>query len=84
MKITYDPEVDASSIIFQDTTVTTRELGEGIAAEFDASGHLAGIEVLDVAKRTGDRDTLHKLILLATQEAFQQVILERNTANAPA
>jgi len=32
MKISYDPEVDALSITFHDTTVTTKHLAEGIAA----------------------------------------------------
>jgi uncharacterized protein YuzE len=31
MKIAYDREVDALSIVFRDTTVTTRELGFGVA-----------------------------------------------------
>src|SRR5438128_479074 len=35
MKIRYDAEVDALSIIFRDTTVTTEELAEGIAGEYD-------------------------------------------------
>jgi hypothetical protein len=33
MKNMYDQEVDAFSIVFSDTTVTTAELAEGIAAE---------------------------------------------------
>ena len=37
MKIAYDAEVDALSIIFRETTVTTKHLAEGIAAE--RSGH---------------------------------------------
>ena len=47
MKITYDPEVDALYIRFQETTVTTMHLAEGIAADYDADGRLAGIEVLE-------------------------------------
>jgi len=39
-------------------------LSEGIAADYDADGHLAGIEVLDAVKRLGDRS------------AFKQVTLE--------
>ena len=38
MRISYDPEVDAMSIVFRETTVTTRHLGEGIAADVDAQG----------------------------------------------
>ena len=42
MKIRYDAEVDALSIVFQETTVTTQELAEGISAEYDALvGHLS-------------------------------------------
>ena len=63
MKISYDPEVDALSITFRETTVTTRELGEGITAEFDAEGKLVGIEILDAAKRLGGTDPLRQVIL---------------------
>lgn len=64
MKISYDAEVDALSITFRETTVTTRELGEGIAADFDAEGQLAGIEILDAMKRVGGgNETLRQVIL---------------------
>lgn len=63
MKISYDAEVDALSITFRETTVTTRHLAEGIAADYDASGRLAGIEVLDAVRRFGDRDTLQQVII---------------------
>jgi uncharacterized protein YuzE len=63
MKITYDAEVDAMSITFSETTVTTRDLGDGIAAEFDADGKLAGLEILDAGKRLGGRDPLRQVIL---------------------
>ena len=53
MKITYDAEADALSIIFADTTVTTQHLAEGIAADYDAAGCLAGLEILDVRSRLG-------------------------------
>jgi uncharacterized protein YuzE len=63
MKIRYDAEVDALCIVFRETTVTTVQLGEGIAAEYDASGRLAGLEILDAQKRFGDRDTLRQVVL---------------------
>jgi uncharacterized protein YuzE len=63
MKITYDPEVDALSITFRETTVTTKHLDDGIAADFDNEGHLAGIEVLDVLARIGDSGVLRQVIL---------------------
>jgi uncharacterized protein YuzE len=63
MKITYDPEVDALSITFRETTVTTKHLAEGIAADYDAEGKLAGLEILDAVKRFGGRETLRQVIL---------------------
>ena len=54
MRITYDQEVDALYFRFQETTVTTKHLAEGIAADYDSEGRLAGIEILDAMKRLGD------------------------------
>jgi uncharacterized protein YuzE len=34
--------------------VTTEHLAEGIAADYDTKGRLAGIEILDAMKRFGD------------------------------
>ena len=64
MRITYDAEVDALYIRFRETTVTTQELGEGIAIDVDASGQLAGIEVLDVKRRLGDGEDIFRHIIL--------------------
>lgn len=64
MRISYDPEVDALSIVFRETTVTTRELTDGVTGEFDTEGRLVGIEILDASSRFGDEAT------------FQQVVLE--------
>ena len=63
MRIRYDSEVDALSITFQETTVTTRDLGDGIAADFDEQGRLAGLEILDATKRLGQVDTLRQVVL---------------------
>ena len=63
MKITYDPEVDALYIQFLDTTVNTKHLAEGIAADYDSEGRLAGIEILDALKRFGDLQTLRQVTL---------------------
>ena len=53
MKITYDPGVDALYIRFSEATVTTKHLSEGLAADFDALGRLAGIEVLSAEYNLG-------------------------------
>jgi uncharacterized protein YuzE len=63
MRITYDPEVDALYIRFRESTVTTKHLAEGIAADYDSGGKLAGLEILDAVKRFGDRETLKKVTL---------------------
>ena len=63
MRITYDPGVDALYIRFEEGTVTTKHLSNGIAADFDSKGKLAGIEILDALKRFGDKQTLKKVTL---------------------
>jgi uncharacterized protein YuzE len=63
MRIRYDSEVDALSIIFRDTTVTTQDLAEGIAGEYDAQGQLVGLEILDAVKRFGDPSTMQQIVL---------------------
>lgn len=64
MRITYDPRVDALYIRFTETTVTTKHLAEGIAADYDTRGQLAGIEILGALKRLGgDKAILRKVIL---------------------
>jgi uncharacterized protein YuzE len=63
MKISYDPEVDALSITFRETTVTTKHLGEGIAADYDSEGRLAGLEILDAQKRFGGSETMRSVEL---------------------
>ena len=63
MKITYDPDVDALYIRFHETTVTTKHLAEGLAADYDSEGHLAGIEILDAIKRLGDKDVFRQVTL---------------------
>ncbi len=70
MKITYDKEVDALYIRFLETTVTTKHLADGLAADFDADGNLADVEVLDAARKLGP-------------EALRQVTLENIAISQP-
>ena len=63
MKIIYDAEADALSIVFAETTVTTKHLAEGLAADYDAAGCLAGLEILDVCSRLGSADTCRRIVL---------------------
>lgn len=50
MKIKYDKITDTLYVEFLDTTVTTKRLSPDIAVDYDASGKIAGIEVLDAKK----------------------------------
>ena len=63
MKIVYDAEVDALSITFREATVTTQHVAEGIAVDYDSEGQLAGVEILDAAKRFGGRETLRQVVM---------------------
>ena len=72
MRITYDAQVDALYISFRDTKVTTKPLGEGIAVDYDAEGHLAGVEILDAVSRLGE------------QHPFRQITLEDIALAKPA
>ncbi|MEX2598712.1 MAG: DUF2283 domain-containing protein [Dehalococcoidia bacterium] len=63
MRITYDPEVDALYIRFRETSVTTERLAGGLALDYDTTGRLAGIEVLDARSRLGDLDSLDSVTL---------------------
>lgn len=64
MRITYDAEVDALYIRFRETTVTTKHLAEGVAADYDHQGQLAGIEILDAVKRLGGDKAIFKKVTL--------------------
>ena len=63
MRLTYDPGVDALYIMFKETKVTTKHIAEGIAADYDSEGRLAGIEILDALKRLGDKTVFKKITL---------------------
>jgi uncharacterized protein YuzE len=63
MTITYDSEVDALYIRFLDVPVTTKHVAEGIAVDYDAEDRIAGLEILDAAKRFGSKDVFRKVTL---------------------
>ena len=52
MKLEFDPKADAAYFEISSTQVeSTEEIEPGINADYDANGHLVGIEVLTVSKR---------------------------------
>ena len=61
MRITYE---DALYISFQETTVETKELAEGIATDFDSKGLLVGIEILDASERLGRQEDIFRQVIL--------------------
>ena len=93
MKITYDREVDALYIRFKDTTVTTEHFEDGIALDYDAANHLAGIEILDVTQRPDnmklhidkEADALYLRLddatIVESEEVAPGVVLDYNEAN---
>jgi uncharacterized protein YuzE len=54
IKTSYDPEADAMFVWFaqeETKSVETQEVAPGIMLDFDSTGRVIGIEVLDVSKR---------------------------------
>jgi uncharacterized protein YuzE len=74
MKISYDAEVDALSISFRETTVTTTHLAEGIAADYDSNGQLVGLEILDAVKRLCEQNVLRQVIIEGRRKALKEAI----------
>jgi len=54
VKIEYSKQVDTLYINLREVPVAeSRDIEEGITLDFDAKGHLVGLEVLDASKRMG-------------------------------
>jgi uncharacterized protein YuzE len=54
MKITYDPEADALYIALREApSGDSIDIEEGVTADFDADGHIIGLELLDARERLG-------------------------------
>lgn len=54
MKIEYSKTADALYIHLRDVPVAeSRDVEEGVTLDFDAEGHIVGVEVLDASERLG-------------------------------
>ena len=52
MKVTYDPEVDALTIVLSDVVVEeSDEAKPGVILDYDANGNIVGLEILNASKR---------------------------------
>jgi len=52
MKFEFDPIADAAYLEISDKEVeSTRQIEPGIMADYDADGHIVGIEILAISKR---------------------------------
>ena len=64
MKVIYDSDTDTLTIIFTDTTVAESDEDKpGVILDYDASGNLVSLEILDASRR----------VVLPTQIEYQVV-----------
>ena len=55
MKVRYDPDVDVLSIVLSDAPVEESDEDKpGIILDYDKSGNVVGLEILDASKRMGN------------------------------
>jgi uncharacterized protein YuzE len=58
MKLEFDPVADAAYFEISSNEIeSTREIESGVIADYDAQGHLVGIEVLGISKRTSKQES---------------------------
>ncbi len=62
MKISYNSDADTLSLVFSETGVFTRELGEGFVVEYDAEGHLTRVEIPHAMSTSLGKDVFRQLV----------------------
>lgn len=63
IKVIYDPETDTLTLIFKDEPVTeSDELREGIIMDYDSTGKVISIEILDASEHIAEpRGVIYEL-----------------------
>lgn len=61
MSISHDGEAVALSITLPEITVTAKHPADGIAADDDSEGRLAGLEIPGAPRRFGGKETLRRV-----------------------
>lgn len=60
MKLEFDPQADAAYLEISGAEIeSTREIEPGILADYDAEGHIVGIEILSISKRSQPLQVKH-------------------------
>jgi len=63
MKVRYDPAVDILTILLSDSPVEeSDESKPGVILDYDSSGNVVGIEILNASQRTEDPMSLEYAI----------------------
>lgn len=64
MRVRIDQQADAIYLDLTEHEIeNSEEVADGIILDYDKSGRLVGIEILDASKKAGDVDALRKLAL---------------------
>lgn len=64
MKVIYDPEVDVLRIVFNEAPVEeSNEDKPGVILDYDETGKIVGLEILDASKQMGNPRSLEHIVM---------------------
>ncbi len=69
MKVTYDRETDTLTVVFSDTPVAESDEDKpGVILDYDASGNLVSLEILDASRRVTQPSGIEYQVAPATTQ----------------